>query len=320
MSSVDQILIFGSDHDLHTFAIKKTMEEKYIRDVHIVDLSKYPMNRAASATSFAAFCWRGESPRLKLSDPAVVIGESTAIWWRRPQAFSIPPEVTDDTFQKFIEEEWKFTFDGAVAATNCHVVNDFHNQRLANNKIYQLQKAKDVGFNVPRSIISNSIDEIRSFECSIRGPVIFKPQGHSKYHVADTRVVDDEFYKRGRQLGFAPVIVQAHIDLGFDIRANVVRNECFFTKIFTNEHSDLVDWRLALNIRTKRIEFDDQTSARCIELVKRMGLLTGAIDLRVNSHGDVYFFEINPSGQFLFCEEDENLDITSAYCRALIER
>ena len=47
---------------------------------------------------------------------------------------------------------------------------------------------------------------------------------------------------------------------------------------------------------------DAQTAACLYALMRRLGLLYGAIDLRLTPEGEYVFLEVNPSGQFLFLE------------------
>jgi hypothetical protein len=44
----------------------------------------------------------------------------------------------------------------------------------------------------------------------------------------------------------------------------------------------------------------------------------GALDFVESLTGDVFFLEVNPSGQYLFCEIYANLDISASIARALV--
>jgi hypothetical protein len=46
----------------------------------------------------------------------------------------------------------------------------------------------------------------------------------------------------------------------------------------------------------------------------------GAFNLRVAPQGEIYFFEVNPSGQNLFCELNGSLEITEALYEVLLQR
>ena len=47
-------------------------------------------------------------------------------------------------------------------------------------------------------------------------------------------------------------------------------------------------------------------------LMAHFGLAYGAIDLRLTDDGDWVFLEVNPAGEFLFCETGAGFPITEA--------
>jgi len=52
-------------------------------------------------------------------------------------------------------------------------------------------------------------------------------------------------------------------------------------------------------------------------LLRRLGLLYAAVDLRRTAEGEHLFLEVNPSGQFLFVEERTGQPIADALCDLL---
>ena len=53
--------------------------------------------------------------------------------------------------------------------------------------------------------------------------------------------------------------------------------------------------------------------------MRRLGLVYGAIDLRLTPEGQYVFLEINPAGQFLYVERATGQPITAALAKALLE-
>lgn len=311
------VVIFSSEADLHSFAVQKVLRERYSLDSVVLDLASYPSS-PIDGDSFATIELTTDGPVARFSKPEIVLDRETAVWWRRPQPFSIPPEVTESVFRQFSEDEWKTTIDGALLASGCRVVNDFVSQRRANNKILQLQVARSVGFQIPQTVVTNCMADAAELIKSLPNGAIYKPQTHSKYHVADAREVDESFMSRSKLLRIAPVMVQELIPADHDLRINVAGNRVFATKIPTAEREGLIDWRLALDLPMIQTQVHEEVRSRCLALTRGLGLECGAIDLRVTPNGDIVFFEINPAGQFLFCEIDGTLEITEAYCRAIL--
>jgi glutathione synthase/RimK-type ligase-like ATP-grasp enzyme len=53
-------------------------------------------------------------------------------------------------------------------------------------------------------------------------------------------------------------------------------------------------------------------------LMQNLGLVYGAIDLRLTPDGQYVFLEINPAGQFLFVEKATGQRISAALAHALL--
>ena len=53
--------------------------------------------------------------------------------------------------------------------------------------------------------------------------------------------------------------------------------------------------------------------------MRALGLEYGAIDMKLTSHGQYYFLEINPAGQVLFIEKLARLPISQALARHLLQ-
>jgi hypothetical protein len=320
MPRPDRVVIFADENDLHSYAVKKILAERYDVEATVVDFSHYPLHPAEmDGGSYVSVSWADGEPRMRLSRPEVELTPRSAIWWRRPQGFTIPPGLTDPALRDFTEAEWRTTLDGAVLALGCRVINDFGNQRRANNKLLQLRTARDVGLVAPRTLVTNSMHDVREFVSTLSGPAIFKPQTHSRRHVADARLIDDSFWLRELPLTLAPVVIQEFVPAEYDLRLNVVGTAGFATRIPTNSRPGLIDWRLAVDLETERVDVDLGLLKKCRQMLDSLGLFMGAFDFRITPAGECYFFEVNPSGQFLFCEVDERLDITDALCRGLVE-
>ena len=67
-------------------------------------------------------------------------------------------------------------------------------------------------------------------------------------------------------------------------------------------HSELVDWRLDPNHWYEPADIEDSVSDRLRGLMKSLGVETGTFDLRYSKDGNLFFFEVNPAGQFLYLE------------------
>ncbi|RIL04479.1 MAG: hypothetical protein DCC75_12590 [Proteobacteria bacterium] len=68
----------------------------------------------------------------------------------------------------------------------------------------------------------------------------------------------------------------------------------------------------------RRFSLDEVTTQYLTKLLRSMGLVYGAIDLKLTSGGEIYFLEVNPQGQYLFMEVGADLPISEAIAEHLV--
>jgi glutathione synthase/RimK-type ligase-like ATP-grasp enzyme len=80
------------------------------------------------------------------------------------------------------------------------------------------------------------------------------------------------------------------------------------------------DVRMNLDVKYEAHELPPEITAKLRELMNRLGLVSGAIDLRLTPEGRYVFLEINPAGQFLYIEQATGQPIAAALANALLQR
>ncbi|MNE94945.1 hypothetical protein D3C80_1929690 [compost metagenome] len=79
-----------------------------------------------------------------------------------------------------------------------------------------------------------------------------------------------------------PFIVQAEVLKQYDVRVTVVGERVFATAIWSQENPETeIDWRQGSrpDLRHEKISLPELVQEQCVELVRRLGLRYGAIDL-----------------------------------------
>ncbi len=71
--------------------------------------------------------------------------------------------------------------------------------------------------------------------------------------------------------------------------------------------------------RVRPVTLPPALTAGLLRLMRRLGLVYGAVDLRRRPDGSYVFFEVNPAGQWLFVEERTGMPISSEVA-ALLSR
>ena len=173
------------------------------------------------------------------------LDDVTAVWYRRviqPGFISaLPPGE-----RTFVAGEMRHLATGLVLNPDVTWVNPIDRVYVAEHKLYQLRIARQLGFQVPRTLVSSDPAELRKFSQENAAGTICKPIFHgmfvdetSAYSVYTRRVtpesIDTESVKS------CPVLLQEEIPRSGDVRATFIGSKCFVAEI--RGDSSLIDWR-----------------------------------------------------------------------------
>lgn len=197
----------------------------------------------------------------------------------------------------------------------------------AENKPFQLAIAQELGFRIPRTLITNDVDAIRSAATKI-GRMVVKPArtGHVVHGGVDRAIYTSELLPEhledlsGAEL--SPAIYQELVPKRFDIRVTIVGQQLFAVAIDSqSDPAAVIDWRHTDNphLPHERTALPGDLQRRLHLLVERLGLTFAAIDLVETPHGDFVFLEVNPNGQWLWLDDALDLGISSAVASWLAE-
>lgn len=241
-----------------------------------------------------------------------------AAYFRRP---GVPEPLSQirETERSYCTQEWHATLQSLYWAIGERWLNAPHLIALAENKIYQLMLAKDLGFKVPDTLVSNEPAAIKDFFSN--GQVIGKPLRNAvvKGGVRDrvlftTRVSIDEDTDE-ISIRACPIILQREIRKKFDVRVTVVGEQVFAATIDSQScPATEVDWRRMseAGLEHEIYQLPKVIADRCIELTRKLGLRFGAIDFVLDAEDQLWFLEINPNGQWGWIETRTGHPIAAA--------
>jgi glutathione synthase/RimK-type ligase-like ATP-grasp enzyme len=308
------ILIVSFPGDAHAQAVAQALQARGATPM-LLDLSRFPGQCQVELGYGTAR--RGEMWLRDAGWGDIDLRRCRAAWWRRPQPFGIPPEVTDNTHRAFAANEAREVFGGLWKLMDAVWVNDPQRDDLAHRKSYQLRAAEAVGLAVPETLITNAPEAARGFIARHGAArTVFKAFNGTRQAWRETRLVGEEELARLDLVRIAPVIFQGYVD-GVDIRVTAIGDRLFPAEIDITDGDYAVDFRMnydRMRIRPARLPADVEAKIRA--LMAHLGLVYGAIDLRRTSEGYV-FLEINPAGQWLFIEQQTRQPITDALAGAL---
>lgn len=224
--------------------------------------------------------------------------EFTSVYFRRPKLPSIDNNEISSGEIQFLKNEFYYTLEGLYKILkDLYWVSPIYAIREAENKIYQLNLAKQLGFSIPNSIVTNIYSDSLGFYNSNDTDCIVKPIKSGLIEDKDTpKVVFTNQLKekpRKEQIEFSPNFFQAHIKKLYDIRVTMVGKKAFAVSIDSQNNIDtLVDWRRGeLPLKHTKIELPDKILNQCIALLKTLNLQFGAIDFILDKNGNFIFWK-----------------------------
>jgi hypothetical protein len=245
-------------------------------------------------------------------------------WFRHPDLLDLG--LGDKAKQLTLEQEvsaiqeslWQQIPDNAW-------MNHPEKMKRAQAKLSQLVLAKELGFAIPQTIVSNDWDAIN--HTLGQDPMIAKMSKGIIYDGNQTKVLYTTLIDREERLALVnnnpfPAIYQAYISKQREWRVTVVGEEVFEAAIYTSEEAK-DDWRrhqFTPNVTFKKEPMSGDETSKCVTFLKRLGLVYGAFDFIEDPEGEVTFLECNTNGQFRWLEETLNMPISNAIVDVLISK
>jgi glutathione synthase/RimK-type ligase-like ATP-grasp enzyme len=308
------VLIISTLDDGHAQAVIKALHAKGHDAPDVLDLSRFPMQMGVSLH------FDRDQRRFKLahrSSGYFDLSTVHAVWWRRPQAIDL--SSADPRHAQFVHSEWNTTLQGLFHSMNAFWVNDPARDAVAAHKPFQLTMAQECGLTIPVTLMTSDPDEAVRFWSAYPGKTIFKQFLALPDTWRETRIVGEAEVELVNAVRLAPVIFQERVDGVADIRVTAVGERCFAAA------TPLTDLQYPNDVRMNRgVAYEEHTlppsvKERVLSLMARLGLVYGAVDLRLTERQEYVFFEVNPAGQYLYVNPETHEKVTSALADVLAD-
>ena len=241
--------------------------------------------------------------------------EITSIWVRR---FSLPQEIITSQESNWLYQEYRAFIFNYIVSKKVRIMSDPYSIDKAENKSLQLSVAKDLGFNIPKTIITGNLEEIIKFRKYVNNSILIKPIYMNQINLENTEfqifsnILKDSDLENYKNYTSFPSIFQEYIDKEYEIRVTVVGNKIFSAKVDSQSNPiTKVDWRRE-KMKFEKYELPAEIEHICFELLEKLNLSFGAIDLIKSKNGIYYFLEINPNGQWGWIQFDTDQPIAEA--------
>ena len=310
------ILVISHPGDDHAVAVLERLK-RLEADALLFDTARFPRETSLSI----AHAPGGESHVTAMIDGAEHdLGETRVAWWRRPLPFELHEEITGADDRIFAHGECYAALRGLWSCLDARWLNDPERDEIASRKAYQLKLADSLGMRIPRTLITSDPAAAAAFDAAEgEAGTIYKSFSATERAWRETRLLREEERALFDGVKFAPVIFQEHIRADIDLRVTIVGEEIFAAEIASGETAYRVDYRMTMDRAAMGVhELPAALQAQLLAFMRSLGLIYGAIDLRLTPAGDYVFLEVNPAGQWLFIEERTGLPITDAVAAELV--
>ncbi len=193
------------------------------------------------------------------------------------------------------------------------------------NKLVVLDKARDVGLNVPESFVITTKEQLIDIKNKHKNKHlitkaicegIYRPDAKETYqYYSYVERMDQESINKFSD-HFFPSLVQCEIEKDLELRIFYIRGTFFPMAIFSQDEEDsIVDFRKN-NHRSTPLKYVPYLLPKEIEfklnkLMDSLYLTCGSIDVVLDKEGNYIFLEVNPVGQY---------GMTSSPCNYYLDR
>lgn len=318
-----QIFIHSVSSDVHADAVSEKLLERGAR-VCRVDTDKF-FERNTMLSSHISMdtldCV------INVNGTQYNVLETTAAWIRKPWDMVFP---FDDARAAFAAQELGEHLNSSLALIDgVNWVNPRSARARADHKLVQLLVAREVGLLIPETLLSNSPGRVMEFSSLSGDELIYKTLKEQAIFEKDhyvgsvlTSRIGPEHMRHIDRIRYTSGIFQRNIKKYFELRVTVIGDQVFTARIDSQQNeSARTDWRVAImegKVPVSSFGLSRDVEDMCLQLVRRLGLKFGAIDMIVTEDGDYVFLEINSNGQWLWVEKLTELPLADAMTDLLL--
>ena len=265
-------------------------------------------------------------PHLRIGGHRLRPEDLSSVWYRRPKPLTC--DVGDDEGERrFVADEFAAAIEGFLSQVPPERwVNHPTRNAFASNKPRQLSVAKELGAAVPRTLVTQSPEEARTFASTV-GDVVTKPlwagsverQDGRDSTIYTARIGDGSGTDFGR-VANCPTLFQEYVKKSHDVRLTVIdgRLHAVSLKAAGADGAQRCDIRRddMRDVVYTPVAVPPQVEGFVARLMARFGLRFGAFDFAVTAAGEWWFLEINPNGQWAWQDQAGVSDIAGSLVEA----
>jgi hypothetical protein len=251
---------------------------------------------------------------------AIDMTEISGIWLRRSRSSISHPAVTDGELDAYCRRVSNACVRALFALAPTY---NAPSAERACVKPLQLWTARTVGLNIPRTKITTDPQEADRFVRNLwleKKEVIYKNAADATGWAIPTRILQESDLDRLDTVRYSPTLLQERISGGPDLRVAVIDGHAFACEWHGGSKmpNQISDVRYGDRHEMVARPLGDETRDKLFRFHHAMGLTFGVYDFKINEAGEVFFLEVNPSGQWLDLEVQGGHPISETWARLLL--
>ncbi len=292
------------------------------------DTDRYPTDVRLTAYYGASNSEGDERLTLTNEEGEFDLREVTAVWHRRLNFGARIPSTLDRQLRHASLSEASAAAHGMLASLKAFRVDEVRHIRHAENKQLQLQAARELGLDTPRTLTTNDPAAARAFAKTCESGMVtkmlssFAVYDEGRELVVFTNPVKPEELADLSGLSLCPVTFQELLAKSLELRVTVVGQRVMSASLDSGVSARAAhDWRrdgLRMVQSWRLYQLPGEVEEKILRLMDYFSLNYGAIDIILTPDGRHVFLELNPSGEFFWLERSPGLPVSEAIADLLL--
>ena len=298
-------------------------EHDYTTDLVCIELQKrdkkyFRLNRDAFSKLRVDFNINRGVLRIHTREDEIVIDSSLqSVYFRAPTYLRETFMKRFSTEEQLYNSQWMAFLRNLTFFEDAKWMNNPNDTYKAENKLFQLKAAAELGFRIPDTWVGNS-DQVqfpnKSIAIKSLDTAIFTVDDREAFFYTNILTPQE---LSGYTIDLCPVVIQQNLTPKIDYRVTVICETIFAVKILLNDVGIEGDWRKHKEtLSYVSCDLPSEVKMKCFALMERLNLRFAGIDLAF-SDDDFFFIEINPTGEWAWLVDSAGQDIHNAISGAL---
>lgn len=236
-----------------------------------------------------------------------VTSDLKAVYYRQPIFLRNTPGESLSIDEQLSRSQWMGFLRSLAIFDEARWMNPLSATYLAETKAYQLSAARKIGFKIPMTLIGNDFVRLKEMENRVivksLDTVLLRDNNDCLFVYS---TVESPSAFTDENVSAAPLTVQEYVSPKIDVRVTVIGRKLTAVTITSAGKGIAEDWRVVDRdaIEYTEVKLPPYIERQCLKLLEVLGLNFGAIDL-VESNGNYYFIEVNPTGEWGWLVSEE---------------